>query len=95
MGIHIILKQKSVMLDINQHHGTRITITPFNILDALKTTNGGRSSGVDGIFAEHFVFAHSRIHVLLSLLFYAFITHGYLPNRFMKPILSQLFRIRL
>ena len=27
--------------------------------------------------AEHFVFAHSRIHVLLSLLFSAFVMHGY------------------
>ena len=40
----------------------------------------GKSSGVDGISAEHFVFAHSRIHVLLSLLFSAFI----------KKIIKQL-----
>ena len=33
------------------------TITPFNILDALKSIKFGKSSGVDGISAEHFVFA--------------------------------------
>ena len=63
-----------VMLNINQqHHETSITITPFNILDALKTIKSqcSKSSGVDGV-----VFAHSRIHVLLSLLFSTFfITH--------------------
>ena len=46
-----------------------ITITPFDILDALKNIKCGKSSGIDGISAEPFVFAHSRIHVLLSLLF--------------------------
>ena len=69
-----------------------ITITPFNILDALKSIKCGKSSGVDGISAEHFVFAHSRIHVLLSLLFSAFITHGYLPNMFMKTAIVPIIK---
>ena len=68
------------------------TITPFNILDALKSIKCGKSSGVDGISAEHFVFAHSRIHVLLSLLFSAFITHGYLPNMFMKTAIVPIIK---
>ena len=69
--------KKSVMLDINKQIKNSITITPFNILDALKNIKCGKSSGIDGISAEHFVFAHSRIHVLLSLLFSAFVMHGY------------------
>ena len=80
--------KKSVLLDTNQQHESSITITPFNILDALKSIKCGKSSGVDGISAEHFVFAHSRIHVLLSLLFSAFITHGYLTNMFMKTAIE-------
>ena len=74
---------------------TLINNTPFNVLDALKNIKCGKSCGVDGISAEHFVFAHSRIHVLLSLLFSAFITHGYLPDMFMKPLLSLLLRTKL
>ena len=84
--------KKSVLLDINQQHESSITITPFNILDALKSIKCGKSSGVDGISAEHFVFAHSRIHVLLSLLFSAFITHGYLPNMFMKTAIVPIIK---
>ena len=53
------------MLDINQQHENSITITPFNILDALKSIKCSKSSGVDGISAEHFVIAHGCIHVLL------------------------------
>ena len=73
------------MLDVNKQIKNSITITPFDILDALKNIKCGKSSSIDGISAEHFVFAHSRIHVLLlSLLFSAFITHGHLPSMFMK-----------
>ena len=50
----------------------------------MKNIKCGKSSGIDGISAEHFVFAHSRIHVVLSLLFSAFLMHGYLPSMFMK-----------
>ena len=84
--------KKSIQLDINQQHGSSITITPFNILDALKSIKCGKSSGVDGISAEHFVLAHSCIHVLLSLLFSAFITHGYLPNMFMKTAIVPIIK---
>ena len=84
--------KKSVMLDINQQHETSITFTPFNILNALKSIKCGKSSGVDGISAEHFVFVHSRIHVLLSLSFSAFITHGYLPDMFMKTTIVPIIK---
>ena len=72
------------MLDVNKQIKNSITITPFDNLDALKNIKCGKSSGIDSISAEHFVFAHSRIHVLSSLLSSAFITHGYLPSMFMK-----------
>ena len=51
--------KKSVMLDINKQIKNSITITPFNVLDALKNIKCGKSSGIDGISAEHFVFVHS------------------------------------
>ena len=73
-----------VMLDVNKQIKNPITITRFNILDALKNNKCGKSSGIGSISAEHFVFAHSRLHVLLLLLFSAFITRGYLPGMFMK-----------
>ena len=44
------------MLDVNKQKQNSITITPFDILDALKNIKCGKSSGIDGISAEHFVF---------------------------------------
>ena len=84
--------KKSVMLDINKQIKNSITITPFNILDALKNNKCGKFSGIDGISAKHFVFAHSRIHVLLSLLFSAFIMHGYLPSMIMKTAIVLIIK---
>ena len=58
----------------------------------MKNIKCGKSSGIDGIFAEHFVFTHSRIHVLLSLLFSAFVMHGYLPSMFMKIAIGPIIK---
>ena len=79
-------------MDINKQIKNSNTITPFNILDALKNIKCGKSSGIDGISAEHFVFAHSRIHVVLSLLFSAFVMHGYLPSMFMKTAIVPIIK---
>ena len=58
----------------------------------LKNIKCGKSGGVDGISAEHFVFADSRIQVILLLLFSTFITHGYLPNMFMKTAILPIIK---
>ena len=79
ISVKIGNSKTSVMLDVNQQitNSVNTCITPFNILDALKNIKCGKSSGVDGISSEHFVFADSGIHVMLSLGFFLlFITHG-------------------
>ena len=58
--------KKSVMLNINQQHESSITITPFNSLDALKSIKFGKSSSVDGISAEHFVYCLIGIYNNIS-----------------------------
>ena len=39
-----------------------------------------------------FLLIYNRIHVLLSLLFSAFITHGYLPGIFMKTAIVPIIK---
>ena len=55
-----------------------IEIRPFDIVNALRSVNQGKACGVDGLAAEHFIYADERIHVILSILFNCFISHGYL-----------------
>ena len=45
------------MLDINQQHEGSITITPFNILDAVKSIKCGKSSGVLMAFPQNTLYS--------------------------------------
>ena len=58
----------------------------------MKNIKCGKSSGIDGISAEHFVFDYSHIHALLSLLYCAFVMHGYLPSMFMKTAIVPIIK---
>ena len=51
-----------------------------------------KACGVDGLAAEHFIYADERIHVILSILFNCFISHGYLPSEFMKTAIVPIIK---
>ena len=47
----------------------------------------------DGLSAEHFIHSDRRITVLLSICFYnRVISHGHLPDDFMKTIIIPLIK---
>ena len=48
---------------------TAISISAGDVRDILKDAKMGKSSGLDSLAAEHFVYSHSSITVHLSLLF--------------------------
>ena len=60
--------------------------------NALKSSKTGKTCGVDGLAAEHFIYASPIIHVYLSMLFNCFITHGYLPENFMKTAIVPIIK---
>ena len=84
----------SVTSTLSSIENESIEIRLLDIVNALKSVNKGKACGVDGLAAVHFIYADERIHVILSILFNCFISHGYLPSEFMKPLLSQLLRTR-
>ena len=47
---------------------------------------------VDGLAAEHFIYADAIIHIHLSLLFNCFISHDYLPRDFMKTAIVPIIK---
>ena len=51
---------------------------------SINSLKSEKSCGVDGLAAEHLLFAHRITHVFLFLLFNTFILHGYLPADFMN-----------
>ena len=69
-----------------------ILFTNSDLNNALKSLKRGKACGVDGLAAEHFIYAHSITHVFLSLLFNAFIRHGHLPTDFMKTAIVPIIK---
>ena len=47
----------------------KTTVSASDVLDSLKAVKLGKAAGIDGLSAEHFVCAHTKISVHLSLLF--------------------------
>ena len=72
---------------------SRILVTSWDVSDSLKKVKLGKSAGIDGLAAEHFVYSHERISVHLTMLFTSTLTHGYWPDAFMTtsiiPILKN------
>ena len=57
---------------------------------AMKNVKSGKSPGMDGLYGEHFKYAHDKLYTLLSLLFNAIIIHGFLPDKIMDTLLVPL-----
>ena len=57
---------------------------------SIHNLKSGKSCGHDGVSAEHFKYAHKSISVYLAMLFTSMLSHGYLPDAFMKTILLPL-----
>ena len=54
----------------------------------------GKSAGIDGLAAEHFVYSHSSISVHLAFLFTCMLNHGHVPTAFMKTSIIPILKNR-
>ena len=70
-----------------------VSISSGDVSEGLKDTKLGKSPGIDGLAAEHYVYSHKCLFVHLALLFTCMLTHGYMPDALMKtsiiPILKS------
>ena len=56
-----------------------LVISPGEIEDAINKLVGGKSSGLDGIYAEHLKYGSKDYWTLLAQWMTSFFVHGYLP----------------
>ena len=59
-------------------------ILPDEVKEAISSLKSGKTSGLDGIYAEHLKHMQSKLSVYISLVFNAMLIHNYLPSNFMK-----------
>ena len=74
-------RQQFVTNKLDSIRGESIMFSTADINVALHSLKSGKSCGVDGLAAEHFMFAHRIAHVFLSLLFNTFIYTSWLFAR--------------
>ena len=67
-----------------------IEIKDFEIEDAINKLKGGKSCGIDGIYAEHLKHSTNRIWGLLAQCFTSCFVHGFLPDSLMSVILCPI-----
>ena len=65
-------------------------ISVGEISNAISDLPSGKAVGADNLSCEHYKFSSNRLHVLLALLYSAFLIHGFLPDDFMKSIIVPL-----
>ena len=85
-------RQQFVTNKLDSIRGESIMFSTADINVALHSLKSEKSCGVDGLAAEHFMFAHRITHVFLSLLFNTFILHGFLPADFMKTAMVPIIK---
>ena len=61
-----------------------------SITEIVSKLECAKSAGPDGISAECFRFSDTKIHVLLSLLFSMYLSHGYLPSAHIKTTIVPI-----
>ena len=84
--------QQFVTNKLDSIRGESILFFTADINVALHSLKSGKSCGVDGLAAEHFMFARRITHVFLYLLFNTSILHGYLPADFMKTVMVSVIK---
>ena len=71
-------------------YGNNLLITPCMVQNAIDKLKSGKACGNDGLSAEHFIHSDRRITILLSIFYNRVISHGHLPDDFMKTIIIPL-----
>ena len=61
-----------------------------DVASAVKKLKCGKSSGLDNLNSEHFIYASERLYVLLAILFNACLIHGYLPQSIMNSVILPI-----
>ena len=73
-----------------------MTVDLFEMKAVIDDLASNKSPGLDGLSAEHFKFAHSRLLALLSTLVSSIVVHGHVPHCMNESVIVPIIgRIRL
>ena len=84
--------RNSVLSRVNGDLGDFKAISVQEVSDSIRDLASGRSSGYDGLNAEHFKFAGSSCTTHLSLCFTMMLRHNHLPSGLTKVVLVPILK---
>ena len=70
----------------NTQHTNDMTVSCVDISHLISQLKCGKAAGSNDLCAEYFKFAHSKLHILLSMCYSLFFTHSYLPAPMIETI---------
>ena len=62
------------------------SLTPSNRMDTITSLKKGKSPGKDSIYIEHFIYAHNKVAILLSMIINIMFIHGYISQAMMDTV---------
>ena len=91
----LLNESKDTLLDIT--HDSKcvsgydsLVITAQEVEREIRSLKSGKAGGMDGVTAEHMKYAGKRLTVTLAICLTMMMSHGYVPENFMKTIIVPL-----
>ena len=60
------------------------------IIEAINSVNKGKSPDSTGLSIEHILYAHEKVHSLITMCFNAMFKHSFMPEACMDTIISPI-----
>ena len=81
-------------MSFNSEYNDNIVVTTEEVVSAVQKLDTGKSSGLDGIFAEHLLHCSQRLLTMLASCITGFFVHGFLPDSMLSPVLVPIIRTK-
>ena len=77
---------------INAEYSADIIVTSDEVAMAIRKLSTGKSSGLDGIYAEHLLHCSQRFVTMLAMCFTGLFVHGFLPDTMLEIVLVPVIK---
>ena len=77
---------------INAEYSADIIVTFDEVAMAIRKLSAGKSSGLDGIYAEHLLHCSKRFITMLAMCFTGLFVHGFLPDSMLEIVLVPVIK---
>ena len=82
-----VYPERMILRMINVEYSADIIVTSDEVAIPIRKLSTGKSSGLDGIYAEHLLHCSRRFVTMLGMCFTGLFVHGFLPDTMLEIVL--------